>query len=155
MLFPGYSGQLMFGVLSSNGLGLPGYGDVYVTLRNSAIQHRATVFETNSYQIANQQLSYPDLIAGFVSTLSDRHILAVAKSAHLINEDTVEGDFSAFLLSNSRSRKTSEFMEVQIYGPIQTIRFQAVASLDATTKIVREAVLQKAEGADISISEVV
>jgi hypothetical protein len=154
--FPHYSRELVFGVLSPDGRGVWQFGNVSVRLRSSTIQHRATVFETNSYLLAARQLTEPDLASGFVSTLSEKNLLAVSKCAHLINADTTDQELGDLLLPIDQSRRAWDCMEVQIYGPIhrlsiEEIRVHGVDITDPTNSLMLDVIGRKAQEAGISL----
>jgi hypothetical protein len=48
VLFPGYREKMRFAALSGAGVGVANYGDFWLSLRESMIAHRASVFDQNS-----------------------------------------------------------------------------------------------------------
>jgi hypothetical protein len=118
-LFGAYSGDIIYAALSLTGLGLDSYGPYAMTLRDIAINQRATVLESNSFDFVkkHQLLGGNQRPAGCFATWGDRNKLAVAKLEASLTPQTTDDDFQHLLLSTSGNRATDEYIEVQIYGP--------------------------------------
>jgi hypothetical protein len=124
VLFPGYASDLTFASLAINGRGLREYGPVWITLKERFIAHRATVTESDSYQLVSKNLLSDKRPAGFTATWRERDKLAVAKLAHLIHQDSCTEDFDNLLLQGSD--RSSDVMEVQINGPVTAHTFESI-----------------------------
>jgi TIR domain len=155
-LYPSYAQKLCFGVLSPDGVGVTEYGDVSVTLHENAIDSRASVTEVSSFDIANREFVWPDEFAGFASALSDRRLLAVARSEHAIGANTAEAELRDLILPAGERRKSLDVMEVQIYGPIDTQAIESVrirrTARTSEGAIIQELLRRKAEQRGISLS---
>ena len=114
-----YAGDKLYAALSLTGLGLDSYGPYAMTLRDLAINQRATVLENNSFDFVkkHQLLGGNQRPAGCFATWRDRNKLAVAKLEASLTPQTTDDDFQRLLLASNGNRATDEFIEVQIYGP--------------------------------------
>src|SRR5205823_5046023 len=54
-LFAGYRERIRFAALSLDGVGLPHYGDCFMTAREDMIAHRASLYEDNSAVLVEQR----------------------------------------------------------------------------------------------------
>jgi len=120
ILFPGYSGNLRFGILSLNGAGLSTLGKVSLVLREDLIAYRASVFEDNSLLFVEQRkLKIGDKVPpGFRATWNERAKLCVSKLAHELTSETQPSEFPNILLRQGKAVKNASFIEVHIWGAI-------------------------------------
>lgn len=117
-LFGAYASDIIYAALSLTGQGLTSYGSYSMSLRDIAINQRATVLENNSFDFVKkyQLLAGNQRPCGCFAPWEYRNKLAVAKLEPLITPQTTDEDIHRLLLSTSGNRATDEFMEVQIYG---------------------------------------
>lgn len=137
LLFPNYHKQIVFSALSLNGIGPSGYGPHTIVLKESAIAHRATAFETNSFNFCDTHglgMSKP-IPKGYRAKWEERAKIAKAKLAPFIAEDTLPEDFPKILLKNSfAGTADDEFIEVHIYGSFNSGAIEKVTLGKASTK---------------------
>ncbi|MDT5269406.1 MAG: hypothetical protein QOH49_1592 [Acidobacteriota bacterium] len=125
-LFPYYKEKIRFAALTSNGRGLPGFGDYFLILRTEMIAHRASVYEENSVLFFSKHFrrdldDAPRLPPGYRATWDARGKLCVAKLADRIDDATPPGAYSAILLRPGSTSEDDDFVEVHVWGPM-TIR---------------------------------
>lgn len=118
LLFPYYYEEIRYGALSIDGSGVTDYGEYCVSLKNTAIRDRATVFEENTILFVQHHRIVPGdpLPLGYRATWEDRDRLAAAKLGTQLSSSTKPEDYQAILI-NSKS-KQPDFIEVNIFGPI-------------------------------------
>ncbi len=119
-----FGSEIRYGALSLDRRGLSSYGEFFATLRNLNIEDRATVLSTNSFDFVERTPG--ELPLGHRSNWKRRHLVAVAKCAHLISEFSEAKTFPAILMTSGATRANDEFIEVHIYGPFD---FQAIESI--------------------------
>ncbi|MCP4583479.1 MAG: hypothetical protein GY839_17865 [candidate division Zixibacteria bacterium] len=127
MLFPYYHEQIRFAALTLNNSGAKGFGNCSIILKDDTINRRTTVFEENSIHFAQKKrlVATEPVPAGYRATWEHRDLLAAAKQADKIDNNTKACDFPGILL-NSIGSKSDDFIEVHIYGSISR---QGVESL--------------------------
>lgn len=130
-LFGSFAHHIRYGMLSTTPTGLPTYGDIFFNLKSSAISHRTTFSEWNSYtfasRIANQLTPPPP---GHQSSCSTRADLAVAKLGDRIAKDQTEADMDELIAFRGKSRNEDDFIEAHIYGPIHQSAIETIESLN-------------------------
>jgi len=116
-LFGFYQAQIIYGVLSLSGAGLPSYGDVSCSLRSVAIEDRVSFLETNSFAFvaAHNTGRGSSPPAGFRSVWGNRHELAVAKHGASFTKDTNSGTWQQILVSSGQDRSSDDFIEAHIF----------------------------------------
>jgi hypothetical protein len=117
--------HIRFAALSLNGSGLENYGDCSLSLKDSVIAHRASVFEENSvmfmpHHSVNAGNEY-EVPLGYRALWRSRHLLAVAKLAKHITAATSPKEFVALLLTSAADPALDDFLEVHVWG-VLTIR---------------------------------
>ena len=129
LLFGSYGKQIRYAALSLDGNGLNSYGECAMEINSEYIQDRSSLLESNSFDFAQKlnllNRAYDDnekekIPFGYVSTWRDKHKLSVAKLGDKINSNTTKTEFAKILLRTTKDRKTDEFIEVHIYGPISS-----------------------------------
>jgi hypothetical protein len=113
--------------------GLTSYGAFGVVLRESAVADRASLLDENAFDFVRRHEVGPfkDAPEGYVSTWSDRSLLAVAKLADAVDGTTVEAAFPDLLLWTEGDRETDRFVEVHIFGSFGRY---AVSTVRGTSK---------------------
>ncbi len=121
-LFPNYYDEIIFGSLSLDGSGLSGYGGYVMVLREIMISDRATVFEENPAVFAKKhRVRLTDNIPpGFRAVWENRHSLAMAKLHSSIVATTETPQFQSILQNDNGGTANSDFIEVHIYGSINS-----------------------------------
>jgi hypothetical protein len=122
MLFPFYHQEMRFAALSIDGRGLPKYGALTMVLRDNIIKHRATVFEENSFEFCKRQkiVVGSPLPLGYRTTWEKKHELAAAKLHSRITTTTSDKDFGKILLQPGAESAADDFIEVHIYGSLNS-----------------------------------
>ena len=122
------SSKMRFAVLSLDGAGPHSYGPYAMTLKEVAIDERASVLEENSYHFFERHKITPatDIPVGYRSDWQNRHLLATAKLAGKINQSTDDAEFPNILMMSTGDRATDEFLEVFIYGPFNRMAIEKV-----------------------------
>lgn len=119
LIFPNYHKRIVFAALTLNDNGAVAYGGHAIILKEDTIKHRASVFETNTFEFAkkhNLGVNTPCL-KGYRASWSNRHILAKAKLYPLIDKNVSSKDYPGILLRNDAAdKKNDDFIEVHIYG---------------------------------------
>ncbi len=123
-LFPGYKEKIRFAALSLDGMGLPGYGECSLVLREEMIAHRASVLEGNS-ALLMKGWAY-NVPAGSRAVWNERARLCVAKLAARLRPETTKADFASLLLRPGARPEDDEFVEVHIWGPMSSWTFARV-----------------------------
>lgn len=118
--FPYYEDQIHFAALSLSGQGPASYGECSLVLHNTAIAHRASVFEENTLVFCRKHViavgqSPP---CGYRATWLDRADLAIAKLHAEIQPGTVTDNFDDILLKQKGGTDQDEFLEVHVYGTL-------------------------------------
>jgi hypothetical protein len=118
ILFGTYGKQILYGVLTLTGEGLPTYGDIYCRLRSVAIQDRTTFLETNSYRFVEHHklragMSVPQ---GYVAVWNNRHDLVTAKLSRALPHGSNISDWQGLLVqTDGKDRSKDEFIEAHVY----------------------------------------
>ena len=124
-LFPGYKEKIRFAALSLDGVGLPGYGECSLVLREEMIAHRASILEGNSALLMKKwDYTVP---AGSRAVWEERARLCVAKLGNRLRPETTKADFASLLLRPGSRPENDEFVEVHIWGPMSSWTFARVA----------------------------
>lgn len=126
-LFGTYGQKIRYAALSL-GNGLKSYGNYSIRLRDIAVRNRSSLLEQNSYVFLERHDLRPKdpIPSGFRAVWGERHKLAVAKLGHAVSETTREEDYPELLLTNGGTRANDEFIEVHIYGPLDSIAIESV-----------------------------
>jgi hypothetical protein len=129
-LFGSYGKEIRYGVLSIDGSGLKSYGDFTLIISETAIAERATLLEENSYQfIKTHNILAGDIDRkipkGYRSIWNDRYKLAVTKLLNKTCLTTID-KYAKIVLLSTGNRKMDDFIEVHIYGKINSASIQAV-----------------------------
>ncbi len=129
-LFPTFKEEIRFAALSLDGKGLPHYGDCFITLRESMIAHRASVFEENTVVfMVRRGVPFADadkLKPGFRATWEERAKLCVAKLAARVAGPLDDEARAALLLAPAPEPDDDDFVEVHVYGPMTARTFERV-----------------------------
>jgi len=129
-LFGEYTREIRFAALTLDGTGVESYGECAWVLRDDMIAHRASVFEENALTFMSRhriQVAKVDKIpAGYRAAWEERAKLCVAKLAGRINGTTEPRDFAALLVTQGKTSKDDDFVEVHIGGPLTVRAFERV-----------------------------
>lgn len=112
--------HIQYAALSLDGLGVPWYGDYSITLRESMIAKRASVFEENPFRFCDRHPVPPtgSVPPGYRATWTRRGELALAKLHPRIRQGMTAVDFPGILLEQGSKSADSDFIEVHVYGPL-------------------------------------
>jgi hypothetical protein len=126
-LFPNYHQHIRFAALTLDGKGPTYYGGCSVLLKEIAIRDRASVFEENSFEFFQKtKITIGTRVpTGYRTSWANRDRLAISKLGNRLDKDTGSTNFPNILILNSK--KTPDFVEVHIYGPIHRRAIKAVA----------------------------
>lgn len=126
--FPNYSKFIRFAALSLSSVGHAAYGSCSISLKESAIIDRASLFEYPLFEFAEKfavGLSKP-IPFGHRATWGRRGRLAAAK---LGSKLAVAGASNAEVLLPAPLDTLADCIEVHIYGPLNRYSFQKVVML--------------------------
>lgn len=139
-LFGAYGSQIIYAALALDHRGLHSYGSCMVELADVAMRDRATLLEQNSYDFVREHgMGHGDPIPeGYRAVWMDRHRLAVAKLASQVHAGTQDSKFPTILLYAGRTRDKDEFIEIHIYGKLDSQTIDAVATPPAGNSADRE-----------------
>lgn len=118
--FPNYHRDMRFAALSLRPDGLSNYGSCCITIKESLIAHRATVFDQNTliwlltHNPPPNEMSFR--AAGHRATWGLRGQLALAKKASVITGSMTDESFRSLLLSVGSDSRSDDFLEVHIWG---------------------------------------
>jgi hypothetical protein len=119
LVFLNYQNKIQFAALALSDDALFAYGDCAMVFQDSAIAHRATVFEENCVFFCERHSRGPGRTAlppGSRATWDQRHQLAAAKLASQLHPETKEADFPGILLhTDAKNTRNDDFIEVHIY----------------------------------------
>ncbi len=128
--FPGYSSSIRFGALSLDGFGHAAYGTCAVSLKDQAIESRASVFEFPLFKFSqNLNLAKP-IPVGHRADWSNRAKLAAAKAIDSLAQERPP-EFREILLPTPTDT-TSDCIEVHIYGALNIHSIKGVSFYAAT-----------------------
>lgn len=128
-MFGTYAHQIIYGALSSNGVGVRSYGPISFTLKNRMIDWRTSLLEKNSYLIyASHKDAAPFPPAGLRAPWNRRADLALVKHFKALTDQMTESEFPSLLLSQGNDRSDDQFIEAHIYGSFDS---QAIESIEA------------------------
>ncbi len=122
-LFTNYYRNIRFGCLSTDGTGLPNYGDFFLELREDFIAHRCSVFEENAvvFLLKREFQGYDHkkkVSRGYRAPWADRHKVGVAKLARRLGKTTNEETVRNRILAPGSIGDRDKFIEAHVYGPI-------------------------------------
>jgi hypothetical protein len=122
LVFLNYQQKIQFAALTLSDDALFAYGDCAMVFQDSAIAHRATVFEENCVFFCERYGRGPgrtNLPPGYRATWDQRHELAAAKLAPKLHSGTQEADFPGILLhTDAKDTRNDDFIEVHIYDRV-------------------------------------
>jgi len=129
LLFPHYFEDLMFAALTLDGSGVNGYGGICVTLKDSAIRERSSVFEENAILFIKRHriVAGDALPLGYKATWTNRVALCVAKLTYKLTPATTSSKYQSILMGSTA--RDGDFIEVHIYGPLHR---RAIKHVSAT-----------------------
>lgn len=130
--FPNYKEDIRFAALSLNNSGLFNYGECSLVLKESMIEHRATVLDENSviFMKTHKVMMYEaeNLPKGYRATWKDRGKTAVAKHVSDVSAGTSKGEYPKIILQNGKTTEDDIFIEVHIWGPMSILSFEGVTA---------------------------
>lgn len=129
-VLPNFHEEIVFAALSLNASGLKGYGGCTMVLKHLMIEERTSVFEENAYEFARRhRLMMNDTIPdGYRATWQRRADLAVAKLHGRIDANTRTEEFPGILMYDDGTTGGSDFIEVHIYGAINSNAIEGIAA---------------------------
>lgn len=129
---PHYHEELHFAALSLDDLGAQYYGAFHVSIKESAIATRTSIFEENPIVFLKRHRVIVGELppAGYRAVWQSREKLAQAKLQSRITSGTRGADFTAILLSEG-STADADFLEVHIYGPLHRSAISKVVVTNA------------------------
>ena len=151
-LFPGegFRDRIRFAALTLDGRGLPNYGDAWLILADHMIEHRASVFESNSVvwairrKMAVEELT--DWPKGYRARWEERGKLSAVKLAGAIGARTPLAEHGALLLKGGATGRDDEFVEVHVYGTMTRRTLARVSVPQRSRKGQRALLLALKEG---------
>ena len=143
ILFPHYKDKIRFAALTTDGAGLPSFGECFLVLRSEMTAHRATVFEENSLLFFSKHFrpginEAARLPRGYRATWENRARLCVAKLADRIDAATPRGAYSEILLRPGPAPEDDDFVEVHVWGPMTVRTVERVIFNKPTNRAARE-----------------
>lgn len=126
LFFPYFYQHVHFAALSIDGYGPRSYGECSFSFKPEFISHRTSLFEENTLVFCNRYVvpvGRP-LPVGFRAIWEDRAKLAAAK-LHRELAATPLKNYAEVLLKQKGGTGTDEFIEVHIYGDLQTTGIEA------------------------------
>lgn len=155
---PTYYKQLEFAALSLDDRGMSYYGPYCVTLHESFIAKRATVFEENPFVFCKKHsvVSGSPAPLGYRATYANRATLARAKLAYKITASTTDSDFPEILMGINRNDEKCDFIEVQIFEKIDRAVIATVSGpnpSDQNDKLLWKLTRRKLESFSIQVHE--
>ncbi|MES9969175.1 MAG: hypothetical protein ABW092_04020 [Candidatus Thiodiazotropha sp.] len=146
-LFPNYFETITFASLTLDGNGCSStFGQCHLMLKTSMIEHRASVFIGNSFDIITDLNLKPDkaVPVGYRATWNNRGKLATVKKSSDFSDITNNNDFSTLLNDGS-----NDFVEVHVCGSISQRTFEKVvvskSNLDEIDRHLAKALKMKLE----------
>ena len=129
MLFGSYKDQIRFGTLSTDGMGLPHYGDCMWVAREEMIAHRTSAFEENSALFVERRRVFPpaEVPAGHRASWDERGKLCVAKLGDRVEQGATTEDLARLILSlGNGTGEDDDFVEAHIGGPMTILSFERI-----------------------------
>lgn len=122
-LFTNYHQNIRFGALSSDGSGLPNYGEFFLELREDFIAHRTSVLEENAVTFLDKQGFHPfdpktQTPRGFRAPWETRHEVGISKLARHLRPGMTSAEIAALVLKPGPDSSQDEFIEAHIFGPM-------------------------------------
>lgn len=133
-IHPGYEKDIIYAVLSPDGRGLTGYGEITLQLREDAVGRRASLLRENAFDFYQRyQLGDRDAqeAPGWRSVWGDRALLGVAHLEASLTPALSSGALPGLILAVGATKHDDRFMEVHIFDPL-TWQMIASATLDRT-----------------------
>jgi hypothetical protein len=106
--------RIHFAALSGDGKGVSSFGGYHVTLKESAVELRTTVFEENGFPFLDRH--HNRVPPGYRAAWPERGLLAVAKLHSKLSAGISTSVFPDILLDQGTTHGDSDFIEVHIYG---------------------------------------
>lgn len=121
--------DIVFATLSLDDDGLGSYGDVSITLDNTLVSDRISVFEKNSFKLyddltknANWNPANFPPPTGHFGIWETQGKLAVAKCHNALKI----GNYAKILLKSAENRGKDEFIELHLYGNVTYFAFSKI-----------------------------
>jgi hypothetical protein len=130
-VLPNYFENINFAALSLDGLGVLWWGEYSISLRESHIGARTSVFEENPFVFCERHrvVAGRSVPPGYRATWAGRQELAMAKLVHKLQPAMAAEKFPEILLSQGASRADADFIECHIFGPIHQATIGRVIGL--------------------------
>lgn len=141
-LFGSYGKNIRYAALSLDGSGLKSYGPFTIIFSDTAIKKRATLLEENSFHFVKNQniLAGGKIPRGYRALWKDRHKLAITKLLEKIIL-TENENYAAVVMDSTGDRKTDGFIEVHIYGKLNSASIEAIrgnSKIEPGQKIIKK-----------------
>jgi hypothetical protein len=133
---PNFYGDLSYGALSLDRVGMEYYGPYCVVLKDALVAHRASVFEENPFEFNRRHSVISGQIppVGYRASWTRRSQLAVSKLGAKITSRMSDTEFPNVLMEPRRAAPDCDFIEVHIYGPIHAAAIEHVTGPVPTTR---------------------
>ena len=156
-LFPNYFEDIFFASLSLNGQGDENYGLYFLTLKETMVRMRSSVFEENSILFADRHgLRLTDPIPpGYRATWQQRHFLAISKLHDQVTPSSGAVDFPAILFTPGGGGE-AEFIEIHIHGRLGAASIESVSGARpsaAEDKVLWRSVQRRLKKLGIAVQE--
>lgn len=129
-LFGTTANEILYGVLSLNGWGLPSYGSVFLKLRDIAIKNRVTFLHENSYFFLQDQTFSKAIPLGFTSSWENRNQLAATKIEPQLSQTDTQESIKKYILTQGTSREGDRCIEAHIFGTFNGEAIQSVEFIE-------------------------
>lgn len=132
--------EIVFGVLTAlREAGLPNYGTASVILRDEAIEHRATVLESNSFALVKgidlESLGSDTPVTGYLTHWTERGKSVQIKIGRNCPLPATKSELQAAILKLGASRSEDEYFEVHIYGEFNGAAIECVHAFSESDSI--------------------
>lgn len=134
-VYPNYSEEIIYSMLSYTNLGLPYYGNCHIVLISEFIEKRSSLFEENPFRFMNRHhvITGTQIPEGYRAVWENRGMLAVAKLNSKITSTTTEANYQDILISGDGEE--ADFIEVHIYGAIHAKVFSKITIVGKQTTV--------------------
>ena len=127
-IHPIYAEKINYAALSLNGIGVLGWGDYSIVLKEMHTANRTSVFEENTFLFCERYrvIAGHPAPPGFRATWDRRHELAMAKLVAKLDRTTEPEQYPSVLLSQGTSKADADFIECHVYGPLHRTSIERV-----------------------------
>jgi hypothetical protein len=127
-IHPIYAEKINYAALSLDGLGVLGWGEYSIVLKDIHIVNRTSVFEENTFLFCERHrvIAGHPAPPGFRATWDRRHELAMAKLVSKLDRTTVPDRYPPILLAQGTSKGDADFIECHVYGALHRTSIERV-----------------------------